>query len=439
MKFKDILNFKKDLLKLAELDKTGETERIYREFLEDEENRTFFEMSEEEAEELDPEKLAKGTEAAAGLADRIAKHSEELNDNEITEYRDLMKEHAKKLQDAVEDEGFEYEGDEFVVVKEEEAEAEIEIEKEPEAKAENEAEKEDEYEIEPMTEEEYNKSIDNLDGGLANVEELAEMNVGMKELGSQLRKKDPVRDNDTYNVMMALRECEQLGEEGTISEMKAAYGKLSVEIDNYLRKMDRNEYKNPKNTELREMFESIGERAKEYFKDIDEKSMLGDSEDTLDYSKPLSQLKKELQEERDALENDYTAYRGKKKKKAAKNETVNEIKEEEPEKTGEEKKDEPKKEDIKKEEKKEIPGKEEENYRYAKNMEGWGKEHFIYESKYTKKTNVETLKKEEQQQNKEQPKPDYSKLRMSKGSSFEIKAENNEVMDNNKPILPKKK
>ncbi|MCR4584928.1 MAG: hypothetical protein K5686_04320 [Lachnospiraceae bacterium] len=301
-------------------------------------------------------------------------------------------------------------------------------EKDPKLDAE---EKKDETEIDELDEKQYKEEMDKLDAGLANAEELGEMNSEMKELGSALRKQNPVRDNYTINVMTALAACEKLDDNSTVSEMKAAYGKLSTECENYLSKMDNGSYKNSKNEELREMFEGIGQKAKDIFNDIDKKVWFGDNEeDSFEYDKPISRIKEELQQKKETLEEEYTKYGGRLKKKEEKEKEEDGIKDE-------------KEHEKKEENKKEEPEKEEEPYRMAVNREGWGKEHFIYESKYSKKTNVENLIEEEKKENnkdsKRKEKPDYSKLRISRGSSFEIKGEENDVMENNKALVPKKK
>ncbi len=129
-----------------------------------------------------------------------------------------------------------------------------------------------------------------------------------------------------------------------------------------------------------------------------------------------------------------------KKEEPKKEEEKKEEEKKEEDKKEEDKKEEKKKEEKKKEEKKKEDGKKEEQpYREAKNMEGWGKEHFIYESKYSKKTDLKKLINDEKKENgQEKEKKDYKKLRLeiSKGASFSIRDE--DVMKKNTAIQPKK-
>ena len=405
---------------------------------------------------------------------------QEAENNEVNENAD---EEEKKEEEKKEEKEKEEEKKKEEQKREEEKREEEKAEEEKEAE---EAAEEKEPEIEKLTPDEHQGILDKLGDLFANVEELIDMNKEMQELGGALRKQNIQRDQRTFELLGTLAACERLGDNCTISEMKEAYGKLVVATNAYLDDMESGTYRNQHNSEFRELFEGIRDKAKEIFEGIDDKVLVGD-EYGLEFDKSLSKLNSGLQEQMDTLNSEYEKYGGRIKKEKTpeelgeddfvievnedkpaekkdneqddfnaddfeieeyedekkEEEKKEEQKKEEPEKKEEEKKEEEpeKKEEEKKEEEpvKKEEEKKEEPYRVAVNVEGWGKEHFVYESKYSKKTNVETLKKEEDKQNKKEPKPDYGKLRMSKGTQIEIKAEKDEVMNNNKPLVPKNK
>ena len=65
MDFKDIQNFKKDLLTLAKLDKTGEIKKIYTDFLKNEANGVFLKMNPEQMRNMAPDALRRATGAVS--------------------------------------------------------------------------------------------------------------------------------------------------------------------------------------------------------------------------------------------------------------------------------------------------------------------------------------------------------------------------------------
>ena len=96
MDFKDIQEFKKDLLTLVKLDKSGEIKKIYQDFLKNEANGLFLKMSAEQMRKMAPDALRRGTDAISKLAGDIAECVEErLAPEEIMLVSSVMRTYSK--------------------------------------------------------------------------------------------------------------------------------------------------------------------------------------------------------------------------------------------------------------------------------------------------------------------------------------------------------